>query len=84
VRGRNECNEAAAPWCVWGGDVDANHRPLLNGNCGNAGELSDEIAEVRLMSDEKEGVVTTSGEEFGDMRRGWAVGKLIVNGGGGL
>jgi hypothetical protein len=36
------------------------------------------------MSDEKEGVVTASGEELGDMRRGWAVGELIVNGGGGL
>jgi hypothetical protein len=39
---------------------------------------------VRLVPDEKEGVVTASGEEFGDMRRRWAVGKLIVNGGGGL
>jgi hypothetical protein len=39
---------------------------------------------VRLVSNEEEGVVTASGEEFGDMRRGWAVGELFVNGGGGL
>jgi hypothetical protein len=84
VRWRNERNEAAAPWCVWGGDVNADHGPLLNGNRCDASELSDEIAEVRLVPDEEEGVVTASSEELGDMRRGWATGKLLVNGGGGL
>jgi hypothetical protein len=74
----------ATPRRVWGGDVNADHRPLLNGDRVNAGELSDEIAEVRLVPDQKEGVVTASGEEFGDMRCRWAVGKLIVNGGGSL
>ena len=79
MRGGNERNETAAPRRVWGGDVNADHRPLLNGDRVNAGEFSDEIAEVRLVPDQKEGVVTASGEEFGDMRRGWATGKLIID-----
>jgi hypothetical protein len=39
---------------------------------------------VRLVPNEEQRVVTASSEEFGDMRRGWATGKLLVDGGGGL
>jgi hypothetical protein len=39
---------------------------------------------VRLVPNEEQRVVTASGEELGDMRRGWATGKLLVDGGGGL
>jgi hypothetical protein len=79
VRGGNERNKAAAPWCVWGGDVDADHGPLLDGNRCHASELGDQVAKVRLVPDEEEGVVTASSEELCDMRRCWAVGKLIID-----
>ena len=84
MRGGNERYKLATPRRVWGGDVNADHRPLLNGDRVNAGELSDQIAKVRLVPNEEEGVVTTSGKELGDMRRRWSVGEVLVNGGGGL
>ena len=84
MRRGNECNEAAAPGRVWGGNVDTNHGALLNGDRGDASQLGDEIAEVWLMSDEEESLVTTSSEEFGDMCCGWAVSKVLVNRRGGL
>jgi hypothetical protein len=79
VRGGNERNKAAAPWCVWGGDIDADHGALLNRDGGNAGQLGDQIAKVGLVPNQKEGVVTASSEELGDMRRSWTVGKLIID-----
>ena len=79
MRGGDERNKAAAPRRVRGGDIDADHGPLLNRNRGNAGQLGDQIAKVGLVPDEEEGVVTASTEELGDMRRSWAVGKLIID-----
>ena len=37
-----------------------------------------------LVPDKEQGVVTTSREEFRDMPRGWAVGEVLVDSGGGL
>jgi hypothetical protein len=82
MRGRNERHETTTPRRVWSGDIDANHGPLLNGDCGDAGDLGDEIAEVRLVPDEEQGVVTASGEEFCNVRRSWSVGEVLVDGGG--
>jgi len=84
MRGGNECNETAAPWCVRGGDVDANHGALLNGNGCDACQLSDQVSKVRLVPHEQQSVVTTSSEKFGNMRRTWAVGKVLIDCGGGL
>jgi hypothetical protein len=84
MRGWNERNEVTAPRRVWGGNVNANHRPLLNGDCVNAGELADQIAEVRLVSDKKESFVAASGEELCDIGGSWAVSKVLVNRGGGF
>ena len=79
MRGGNECNKAAAPRRVRGGDIDADHGALLNRDGGDAGQLGDQIAKVGLVPDEKEGVVTASSKELGNMRRSWAVGKLIID-----
>lgn len=84
MRGGDERHEAPAPRHVRCGDVDADHGPLLDRNRVYASEFSDEFAEVRLVSDEEEGVVTASSEELGDVRRSRSVGKVFVNGGGGL
>jgi hypothetical protein len=84
VRGGNERNETAAPRRIRCRDVDADHGPLLNRDRVNASELSDQVAEVRLVPDEEEGVVTASSEELGDVRRSRSVGKVLVDGGGGL
>ena len=84
VCGGNERHEAPAPRRIRCRDVNADHGPLLNRNRVNASEFSDEFAEVRLVSDEEEGVVTASSEELGDVRRSRSVGKVLVNGGGGL
>ena len=84
MRRGNERNETAAPRRIRCGDVDADHGPLLNGDCVNASELGDQVAEVRLVPDEEEGVVTTSSEELGDVRRSRSVSKVLVNSGGGL
>jgi len=79
VRGGNERNKAAAPGRVRGGDIDADHGALLNRDGGNAGQLGDQIAKVGLVPNQKEGVMTASSEELGDMRRSWAVSKLIID-----
>jgi hypothetical protein len=36
---------------------------------------------VRLVPNEEQRVVTASSEELGDMRRCWAVGEVLINGG---
>jgi hypothetical protein len=36
---------------------------------------------VGLVPDEKKGVVTASSKELGNMRRSWAVGEVLINGG---
>ncbi len=84
MRGGDERNETAAPRGIRCGDVDADHGPLLNRDRVNASELGDQVAEVRLVPDEEEGVVTASSEELGDVCRSGSVGEVLVNGGGGL
>jgi hypothetical protein len=84
VRGGDERNETAAPRRKRCGDVDADHGSLLNRDRVNASELGDQVAEVRLVPDEEEGVVTASSEELGDVRRSRSVSKVLVNSGGGL
>jgi hypothetical protein len=84
VRGGNERNETAAPRRIRCRDVNADHGPLLYRDRVNASELGDQVAEVRLVPDEEEGVVTASSEELGDVRRSRSVSKVLVNSGGGL
>jgi hypothetical protein len=79
MRGRNERNEVAGPRRVWGRDVDADERSLLDRDRIDASELGDQIAKVRLVSDEQKCVVTTPGEEFGDMGCSRTVGKMLIN-----
>lgn len=84
MRRRNERNETPAPWRIRCGDVDADYGPLLNRNRVNASEFGDQIAKVRLVPDEEEGLVTASSEKLSDVRHSRTVGKVLVNGGGGL
>jgi hypothetical protein len=82
MRGRNERHETTTPRRVWGGDIDANHGPLLDGDRGKAGELGDQIPKVRLVPDEEQGVVTAPGEELCNVRCSRPVGEVLVDSGG--